>query len=91
MKHSPLWQACDEVLHYVWDPIGICGEPGARDEYTGYVPLVVQAIERGGSAEVIEALLTKIASDRMELEASQSAQTTAQTLVQWREWLGTQD
>jgi hypothetical protein len=28
----------DEVLHYLWDPIGVAGEVMACDEYMGYVP-----------------------------------------------------
>jgi hypothetical protein len=30
----------NEVLHYIWDPIGVRGEPNARDEYDSYVPEV---------------------------------------------------
>jgi hypothetical protein len=32
----------DEVLHYMWDPIGVAGTPEARYEYAGYVARVVQ-------------------------------------------------
>nr|MBP8879029.1 hypothetical protein [Flavobacteriales bacterium] len=32
----------DEVLHYMWDPIGVAGTPEARDEYQGYVARVVE-------------------------------------------------
>jgi len=27
----------DEVLYYIWDPIGVSDEPCARIEYTAYV------------------------------------------------------
>ncbi len=30
-----------EVLHYTWDPIGVRGDPHARDEYDSYVPDVL--------------------------------------------------
>jgi hypothetical protein len=30
----------NEVLHYIWDPIAVRGEPNARDEYDSYVPPV---------------------------------------------------
>ena len=35
-----LYKRCDEVLHYVWDPIGISDVPEARDEYESYLPTV---------------------------------------------------
>lgn len=28
-----LYRAVDEVLHFIWDPIGVRGFPEARDEY----------------------------------------------------------
>ena len=31
----------DEILHYMWDPIGVAGTPEARDEYAGYVGKVL--------------------------------------------------
>ena len=31
-----LYRRVDEVLHYLWDPIGVAGIPEARDEYYGY-------------------------------------------------------
>jgi len=37
-----LLRAVDEVLFYVWDPIGINNEPNARDEYYSYVPQVFE-------------------------------------------------
>lgn len=35
-----LFQRCDEILHYIWDPIGCKDVPMAREEYYGYVPQV---------------------------------------------------
>lgn len=35
-----LYQRVDEVLHYVWDPIGVSDAPEARDEYFSYLPIV---------------------------------------------------
>jgi len=37
-KENELRQRTDEVLHYLWDPIGVAGAPGARDEYWSYLP-----------------------------------------------------
>lgn len=49
-KMSPadkkLYQRADEVLHYVWDPIGLASMPAARDEYRGYLPQVFRFSKR---------------------------------------------
>ena len=42
-----LYRATDEVLHYLWDPMGIAGAPGARDDYYTYLPKVYQQIKDG--------------------------------------------
>ncbi|MCE2939506.1 MAG: hypothetical protein ACK5XS_11605 [Armatimonadota bacterium] len=37
-----LLRAVDELLFYVWDPIGINDDPNVRDEYYDYVPQVFE-------------------------------------------------
>ena len=37
----------DEVLHYLWDPIGVSDFPEARDEYTSYAGVVFSLLKRG--------------------------------------------
>ena len=91
MQHSPIWLICDEVLHYVWDPIGVCGEPGARDEYSSYVPQVVHLLEQGADVDAIERVLQGIASERMSLDSNPQGLTAAQILVRWRAWFADQD
>ena len=34
---AELFSRVDEVVHYVWDPIGVAQEPWARDEYNSYL------------------------------------------------------
>jgi hypothetical protein len=46
----------DEVLHYVWDPLGVAGIPEVRDEYRGYVPRVVELAMEGNVASLKEYL-----------------------------------
>jgi hypothetical protein len=41
---TALLRAVDEVLYYVWDPIGINDEPLARSEYYDYVPRVFEIL-----------------------------------------------
>ena len=52
----------DEVLHYLWDPIGVAGTVMARDEYTGYVPrLMPPTVQGRGQTHAIAARATRAA------------------------------
>jgi hypothetical protein len=57
----------DEIMHYIWDPIGVAGKPGARDEYDSYVPHVVQMLFDGADVGKITNHLRAIESDAMGL------------------------
>lgn len=51
----------DEVLHYKWDPIGVAETPEARNEYSGYVPKVVDLAlvnDEGGIAAFLRKMET---------------------------------
>jgi|HubBroStandDraft_6_1064221.scaffolds.fasta_scaffold3013605_1 hypothetical protein len=74
-----------EVLHYIWDPIGVRGEPNARDEYDSYAPHVYTLIQNGATAEQIADHLEKIATERMGLNSNKEhSLITAHTLLDWR-------
>ena len=64
---NELEKRVDEVLFYVWDPIGVSDEPYARAEYRGYVPGVLGHVKHGKTAEVIADYLCSIISDSMGL------------------------
>jgi hypothetical protein len=80
-----LFRRVNEVLHYVWDPIGVCLEPNARDEYDTYVPRVYALLQDGADAAAIVSYLDSVATDRMGLgpNAAQSL-VVAQCLLAWR-------
>lgn len=83
-----LYQRTDEVLHYVWDPIGISGTPQARDEYDGYLPQVFAMLLEGKSSEVIATYLAKVETERMGLTPStEKAKQVAKVLLEWLESL----
>ncbi len=77
-----------EVLHYLWDPIGVSGDPYARDEYDSYVPRVVARLEtEDGEAEIAEYLL-KLESGSMGLVPNRErANAVAQILRAWKDTL----
>ena len=58
-EQTELYRATDEVLHYIWDPIGVSGSPYARDEYWGYLPKVFKMLVNDDPDEkIIEYLLS---------------------------------
>ena len=83
-----LAQRVGEVLHYVWDPIGVSGIPQARDEYDIYVASVVNLLEGRASASALAVHLNSIVVDRMGLQGNleHSAQV-ANILLDWHETL----
>ena len=80
-----LYRRTDEVLHYVWDPIGVSRHPAARDEYYGYLPKVFELLKQDASASEIEAHLEQISSGHMGLsDAQDRAKRAAELLLEWK-------
>ena len=57
------------LLMRQWDPIGVAGEPHAREEYDSYLGPVAERLRRGSSADEIALLLQSIRCDQMGLGA----------------------
>jgi hypothetical protein len=77
-----LYRAVDDVLHYVWDPIGICGIPEARDEYHNYLPHVFGMLQNGSDITAIANYLTIIATETIGLNKNRERDfKAAQTLL----------
>jgi hypothetical protein len=68
-KDKELYRRVDEVLHYLWDPIGVAGEPYARDEYDSYVPKVFGMIKAEEESSTISNYLAHITKDYMGLSS----------------------
>jgi hypothetical protein len=74
-----------EDLHYFCDPIGVCGEPNARDEYDSYVSGVYALLEGGANTEQIAVHLDEIAVGGMGLRSNmEHNRVTADRLLAWR-------
>jgi hypothetical protein len=83
-----LYRRCDEVLHYIWDPCGVAGAPGARDEYYGYLPQVFAYVQDQAASTKIVDYLVSIEEKRMGLSPRREhAQLVANMLTKWREWI----
>jgi hypothetical protein len=80
-----LYRAIDEVLHYIWDPIGISDAPEARDEYHGYLPIIFSKVKAGDGTKVITECLHFIRTDRIGLSANLKADRDAAVLMlRWK-------
>ncbi|RCJ04282.1 hypothetical protein DDK22_32780 [Cupriavidus necator] len=79
-----LYRIVDEVLYYLWDPIGIANSAGPRDEYRMYVPKVFELVKMA-DGPTLSAYLLSVERDRMGLAGhSASAHQIAELLLAWR-------
>ncbi|MEX3917370.1 hypothetical protein [Paraburkholderia sp. BR10872] len=80
-----LYRRVDEVLYYVWDPIGVATSPAARDEHQGYLPKVFTMLQEGMDASANAAYLDDVATDRMGLDANlEHSKRVAELLLDWK-------
>lgn len=80
-----LYQRADEVLHYVWDPLGVSCIPEARDEYDRYLSQVFGMLVQSKDKGAISSYLLKIEQERMGL--TPSAERTARAAEVLLDWL----
>ncbi len=79
-----LYRAVDEVLHYVWDPIGVSRFPEARDEYRPYLPQVFAMVHDQRGELSIAQFLGAISTKRMGLNGNPEADlAVARLLIAW--------
>ncbi len=87
-REAYLYKRCDEVLHYIWDPIGVAGAPGARDEYDSYLPQVFALVRASSQLEPIVYYLVSVEQDSMGLPGNlDRSRLAAGAHVGWREWI----
>jgi hypothetical protein len=78
-----LGRRVDEVLYYVWDPIGINHEPCARGEYENYVSGVLQTLVDNDEPNPISDHLAAIVRNSMGFPPNiQSCNAVADLLLQ---------
>ena len=84
---TPLERGIDEILHYLWDPIGVRAHPQARDEYADYVPRIVAELSFGTDAARIATLLASISADEMQVGSTPDSDlTAARCIVRLHSW-----
>jgi hypothetical protein len=82
-KPTPtLFEVVDRILWEVWDPIGVNDIPEARNEYSGYVPSVVQQLACGPDAYKLAQHLYSLENVSMSCVTDvQHRNTVAETLL----------
>ena len=87
-SEKELYRRVDEILFYVWDPIGIYDIPMARDEYQSYLPKVFKLLLNDSKDHEISSYLNKVESDSMGLsEKSKKSLDVARLLIETKEAL----
>ncbi len=69
LKIKELERRIDEVLYYVWDPIGVSDEPCARAEYSSYTMTILKYVLNENLQKITEHL-RKIELDSMGLTSN---------------------
>jgi hypothetical protein len=84
-----LYRRVDEVLHYLWDPIGVSSAPEARDEYQSYLPHVFSLLTGGASTQQIADYLDTVTTQSMGFSSvprgREHSRKVAAVLQRWRE------
>ena len=81
-----LYRQTDEILHYMWDPIGVAGIVQARDEYHSYLPQVFQLVLNNETKETIASYLVDVEENRMGLTPNrEAALEIAEVLINTKE------
>ena len=84
-QDQALYRRTDEVLHYVWDPIGVATVPTARDEYSGYALRVLGMLLESVEIQPLAAFLLEIEGESMGLTPKpEHAELVAELLVGWK-------
>ena len=85
-QEKEYYKRIDEVVHYIWDPIGICDEPNARDEYYGYLPGIHKATMDGCTAETMSHLLQEIVYTKMGLKPNlDRCLRASKAIISWKQ------
>jgi hypothetical protein len=59
------WLRVRKVLMEEWDPIGVCGEPNATNEYDNYIPAILHLLLSNASVDQLRDYLFEIVDERM--------------------------
>jgi len=80
-----LLQRVDEVLYYLWDPLGVAREPQSRQEYAAFVSDIFAALLDDADEQRLMELLLLLETEFLNMAPRPSqARRIAEVLVDWR-------
>lgn len=81
---AELFDRVEEVVHYLWDPIGVASVPEARDEYHSYLGEIYARVKMGDREKLVE-YLNWIVVERMGLVANDNrAREVSNVMLAWK-------
>ena len=80
-QDQELRQRIDEVLYFVWDPIGVNSAPEARCEYSAYVDRIYELLKESNDTIQVAAALDEFASEHMGVTTAFSHSTQVAKLL----------
>ncbi|CAA0103323.1 Uncharacterised protein [Halioglobus japonicus] len=84
---AELYRRVEEIVHYIWDPIGVAGCPHARDEYYSYMTAIFGRVQAGDLEEII-VYLKWAASENMGLTFDKErASEAAEAMLAWKTFI----
>ncbi len=87
-KEKELYRRTNEILHYLWDPIGVSAIPQARDEYHSYLPRVFARLIEDAKDHEIASYLINVEEDSMgSISNKEKALEVARILIETKEWI----
>jgi hypothetical protein len=88
LKDKELLRRIDEILHYLWDPIGVAGVPQARDEYESYVPQVFRLLKATVDGKDVVEYLHWLSTEHMGMGGNRDCNAkVVDMLIAWRDHL----
>jgi len=84
---AELYRRIEEIVHYIWDPIGISGIPQARDEYNSYMTAIFGRVKVGKEKDIVE-FMRWVASENMGLSFDEEkAKEAVKVMLEWKEFI----
>ncbi len=88
-KMAELRIRIDEILFYVWDPIGVNDTPLARDEYYSYIPTTYKLAQETECITKVSEYLNTMETVNMGLSSNMNrCIVAAEYICEWCEELG---
>lgn len=85
LQDKELLRRIDEILHYMWDPIGVAGVPQARDEYESYVPQVFLLLKETADGKDVAEYLRWLSTEHIGMGPNPDRDAeVVDVLLQWR-------